>query len=137
MAHFILTDLFFQHDSTDLSDHIIGMNLEYDADEVEDTAAGDITHIFLAGGLFNYKLTVELAQDLGASEVDATLFADVGTAKTITVRNNKTDGVGATNPNYTATMILQSYSPIGAKIGEKAITTAVYIAGGTLSRAEA
>ena len=137
MAHFVFVDPFYSHNAVDLSDHVIGMSLEYDADEVEDTAAADTTHIFLAGGLFSYTLTVELAQDLAASDVDKTLFADVGVSRTIIVRNDNSDGISATNPNYTGTMILKSYPPMGQAIGDKAITKAVYIAGGALSRAEA
>lgn len=135
MAHFVFTDpLFLIGTGTDLSDHVTGMVLTYDADAVEDTAGGDTTHLFL-GGLKNYTLTVNLAQDLAAGEVDATLFSQVGTAQTVTVRNVKTTGVSATNPNYTASMMLRSYPPIGANIGEKAVTTAEYVAGAALSRA--
>ena len=136
MAHFVFEDPSFIHNSVDLSDHVIGMTLEYNADEVEDTHAADTTHTFL-GGLKNYTLTVELAQDLAANDVDVTLFADVGVSRTVTVRNDNSGGVGSTNPNYTGTMILKEYNPIGASIGELAVTRAVYMAGGALSRAEA
>lgn len=136
MAHFVFTDPFFSHNGVDLSDHVTGTSLEYNADEVEDTHAGDTTHLFL-GGLKNWKLTVDFAQDLAANDVDITLFADVGVGRAIIVRNNNSDGVGATNPNYTATGILMQYNPIGAKIGELAITQAVYSAGTLLTRAEA
>ena len=135
MAHFVFKDPFYSHDGTDLSDHVLAVNIEYDADEVEDTHAGDTTHLFLPGGLLNYTVTVELAQDLASSQVDATLFPDVGTAKTVILRNINSGGVGATNPNYTGSMVLQSYPPIAASIGEKAVTKAVYIAAGPLSRA--
>ena len=135
MAHFVFKDPFFSHNSVDLSDHVLAMALDYDGDEVEDTSAGDTTHLFLAGGLLSYTLTVELAQDLASSKVDVTLFPDLMVARTIIVRNNNSDGVGATNPNYTGSMILQSYPPIAASIGEKAVTKAVYIAAGPLSRA--
>ena len=137
MAHFVFKDPFFSHNSVDLSDHVLAMALDYDGDEVEDTAAGDTTHLFLAGGLLSYTLTVELAQDLASSKVDVTLFPDLMVARTIIVRNNNSDGVSSTNPNYTATMILKSYPPIGSPIGDKAVTKAVYIAGTALSRAEA
>ena len=136
MAHKVFDDPSYVHNSVDLSDHVIGMSLEYNADEVEDTHAGDTTHLFL-GGLKNYTLTVDLAQDLEANDVDVTLFADVGVSRTVTVRNDNSDGVSSTNPNYTATMILKEYNPIGASIGELAITRAVYMAGTALSRAEA
>lgn len=133
MAHFVFTDPSFVHNSVDLSDHVIGMSLEYEADEVEDTAAGDDTHLFL-GGLKTYTLTVDLAQDLAASDVDVTLFADVGVARTVTVMNDS-GAVASTNPSYSATMILKSYPPIGAQVGEKAVTQAVYMAGTALARA--
>ena len=134
MAHFVFDDPSFVHNAVDLSDHVIGMSLEYNADEVEDTHSGDTTHLFL-GGLLNYTLTVELAQDLAASDVDVTLFADVGVARTVTVRNDNSDSVSVTNPNYTGSMILKEYPPIGSPIGELAVTRAVYMAGGALSRA--
>ncbi len=137
MAHFVFTDPFFSQGGTDLSDAVTGMTLEYSADEIDDASAGDTTHVMLAGALLDYTLTVEFAQDLAATKVDVTLFPAVGTAVAIIVRNDNAAGVGATNPNYTATMILMSYPPIGAKIGEKAVTTAVYRPGGALSRAEA
>ena len=137
MPHFVFTDPSYVHNSIDLSDHVIGMSLEYDADEVEDTAAGDTTHLFLPSGLLSYTLTVELAQDLAANDVDKTLFADIGVARTVVVRNDNSDGVSSTNPNYSATMILKSYPPMGQAIGDKAITKAVYIAGTALTRAEA
>ena len=66
MAHFVFTDPFFSHNSVDLSDHVIGMSLEYSADAVDDTSAGDTTHLNL-GGLLGYTLTVDLAQDLSSS----------------------------------------------------------------------
>ncbi len=136
MAHFVFTDPFFSHNTVDLSDHVTGMSLEYNADEVEDTHAGDTTHLFL-GGLLNWKLTVDFAQDLAANDVDVTLFADVGVGRAIIVRNDNAAGVSATNPNYTATGILMEYPPIGQAIGELAITRAVYAAGTLLTRAEA
>ena len=137
MAHFVFTDPFYSHNAIDLSDHVIGMAMDYDADEVEDTSAGDTTHLFLPDGLLGYTLTVDLAQDLAASDVDVTLFPDIGVTRTVTVRNDNSDGVSSTNPNYTATMLLVSYPPISVKIGEKAITRAVYRPAGALSRAEA
>ena len=135
MAHFVFTDPSFVHNSVDLSDHVTGMTLDYSADEVDDTSAGDTTHIMLAGALLDFTLTVEFAQDLAANDVDATLFADVGVARTVTVFNDRTAGVSGTNPSYSATMILMSYPPIGATVGDKAVTTAVYRPAGALARA--
>ena len=62
MAHFVFDDPFWEHNSVDLSDSVIGMSLEYNADEVEDTNAGDTTHLLL-GGLKNYTLTVDCGAD--------------------------------------------------------------------------
>ena len=135
MAHFVFKDPFYSHDGTDLSGHVLAVNIEYDADEVEDTHAGDTTHLFLPDGLLNYTVTVQLAQDLASSPGAATLFPDARPAQPVTLRHLTRRRRSPPDPNYTGSMVLQSYPPIAASIGEKAVTKAVYIAAGPLSRA--
>ena len=136
MAHKVFTDPHFTHNAVDLSADVLGMALDYEADEVDDAAGADTTHIMLPDTLLDYTLTVELAQDFRASGPDVTLFPDVGKSRTIVIRDDKSAGVSATNPNYTGSMILKSYPPFtGVKVGEKNVTTIVYRPGGALSRA--
>jgi hypothetical protein len=79
-------------------------------------------------------LVLEMAQDLAAGDVDATLFSIVGTAVAVAIRNDS-GAVAADNPEYTGTGLIRSYPPIGAAIGEKATTRVEIVPASALSRA--
>lgn len=134
MAEKILTDPFFSIGGTDLSDHVKSVTLDYGADTPELTAGGDDTHIFAAGGLKTWSMSVEFNQDYAASNVDATLFAAIGASSAIVLRPD-TDAVGVTNPSYTGNGIASNYNPVSGSIGEVMTTPLQIVAAGTLSRA--
>jgi hypothetical protein len=133
MTTLVLTDASVVINSVDLSDHVRSVTINYSADMVEDTNMGDDTHTML-GGLKNWSMDIEFAQDYAAGEVDATLFALVGTSFTIDVKPTS-GAVSATNPKYTGTGILESYNPVSGSIGDLATASVTVQAAGTLSRA--
>jgi hypothetical protein len=47
----------------------------------------------------------------------------------------KSTVVGATNPNWTGTGILETYPPLGNSVGDLSTTTATFQSAGTLTRA--
>ena len=134
MAHAVFTAPFFSVGGTDLSSHVRAATLDYEADGVDDTSGGDTTHIFL-GGLKNWTMEIDFGQDFAASQVDATLFSVIGTTAALILRPVNTGGVGATNPNYTGTGLLQKYSIIGQSQGELAVARLSVLPAGNLSRA--
>jgi len=133
MATLVLIDASVVINSVDLSDHVRSVTINYSADMVEDTNMGDDTHTML-GGLKNWSMDIEFAQDYAAGEVDATLFALVGTSFTIDVKPTS-GAVAATNPKYTGTGILESYNPVSGSVGDLATASVAVQAAGTLSRA--
>lgn len=133
MAILVLTDALVEINSVDLSDHVEKVTLEYGADMVEATAMGDDTHDNLPG-LKNWGLTVEFQQDFASAKVDATLFPLVGAAAFAIEVRPVNAARSATNPGYTGQALVESYPPLGNKVGELAKTTAVFKPGGTLSR---
>lgn len=136
MATFVMTDAFVSINAVDLSDHVRSVTLSYSAELQDDTVMGDTTRS-RTGGLKDWSLEVEFLQDYAASKVDATLFTLVGSTSTIIVRPDNSDGVSATNPNFTGTAILESYNPGTGSLGEMATATASFQAAGALSRAVA
>lgn len=136
MANLVLTDAFVSFNGTDLSANVKSVTLDYSAEALDVTAMGDTTHIRL-GGLKDWSASVEFHQDYAASSVDATLFPLVGSTGTLIIRPDNSDGVGATNPNFTGTALLESYNPVGGGVGELAAASASFQAAGTLSRAVA
>lgn len=136
MAHRVLTDAYVSWDGNDFSDHVKQVTLSYEADAVDDTMMGDDAEVFL-GGVKKWRVEVQFASDEAASEIGATLFADVGTTATLIIRPDNSDGVSATNPNYTGTALLTSFTPLEGQHGALAMSPAVFVSAGTLSRATA
>jgi hypothetical protein len=132
MAHFVFTDGYVSINAVVLSAHVKSVTLDYSAELQDDTSMGDTTRE-RKGGLKDWSVGVEFFQDFAASQVDATLFALVGTTFTVEVR--PTSGArSATNPGYSGTGILESYQPIGSEIGAMAMAPVTIQAAGVLSR---
>jgi len=136
MAELVFTDAFVSIDGNDLSDHVRSVTLEYSADMQEKTAMGDDTHSNI-GGLKNWSMSVEFNNDYAAANVDALMFPLVGTTVTCIVRPVASTVVGATNPNYTGSGVIESYNPINASVGEIGTASVSVQPAGTLSRAVA
>lgn len=134
MATYKFTDAFFSIGGTDLSDHVKEVSLTYEAETLDDTAMGDTTRK-MKGGLLNWSADITFKQDHASSNVDATLFPLVGTTATMIIRPDNSDGVGATNPNYTGTALIKSYPPFGGGVGDLATTRLSLVSAGALSRA--
>ena len=132
MTKFVLTDATVIIDSVDLSDHVKSVTLNYAAELEDDTVMGDDTRS-RTGGLKDWSIDIEFAQDFEANKVDVTLFALVGTTFPIIVGSSSAT-VSATHPEFTGTGILESYPTIGNAVGELATTTITVQSAGTLTR---
>lgn len=133
MATLIWDDAQVVINGVDLSDHVRQVTLNYSAEMQDETAMSRDTRINKPG-LFNWSLEVEFNQDFAASEVDVTLFPLVGAAAfPITVRPT-TGAISATNPEYQANAVLESYGPIDGSVGDLAVVTASFQSAGTLTR---
>lgn len=133
MAQLVLTDASITVNSVDLSDRANSVELNFEIDSVEITAFGNTGHSF-TGGLQNNSCTIEFMQDFAASEVEATVYALVGTQTTVVIKPTS-GAVSATNPSYTlANAFLASHTPVAGAVGELAMTSLVFT-GGTLTKA--
>lgn len=133
MATRVLNDVYISWNSVDLSAWLTGIRVNYDADEVEDTAMGDDTHSFL-GGLKNWSMEPIFNNDEAASAVMQTLFPDVGVTRTVVVRPDKSEGVSGTNPNYSGTGLLSGLPILDGNVGDLSKTSPRIVSAGTLSR---
>tara|TARA_S200002703_G_scaffold60250_1_gene52154 strand:+ start:1804 stop:2223 length:420 start_codon:yes stop_codon:yes gene_type:complete len=127
MAKFVLSDASIVINSVDLSDHCTSVTFNYEAEAQENTVMGDTTRANL-GGLLNYSVDVEFAQDYATNEVDATLFSIVGTSVTVVIKPTS-DAVSTSNPSYTGSMMLQSYQPVSGTVGDRAVTSVNFVPG--------
>ena len=96
----------------DLSSYVTGITLTQTFDEVETTTMSSGSHTF-AKGLESATLQVDFLNDWAASQVCATLQAAYGTSVTAIVIPVKGTAVGATNPTYTVSILVNNLTPVG------------------------
>ncbi len=135
MAVIVLTNAHITVNSVVLSSLANSVTLNYEVDQVETTAFGDLGHKF-TGGLQNNSVEMTLNQDFAAGLTEATIYPLVGTTTTIIVRPNGAT-TGATNPSYTiSNAYLAAHTPVAGAVGELAQTTLTFT-GGTIVKAVA
>jgi hypothetical protein len=122
MAKFVLKDAFISVDAIDLSDHCSSVTIETTFDEADVTGFGGIYKEIIQG-LGDATITLNVFQDFAVGSVDATLWPLSQTGETFAVIVRPTSAaVSATNPQYTMTGVLLSYSPLAGSVGEASAT---------------
>lgn len=135
MAKFVATDYAITLAGDSFSDALAAVTLEISAAEQETTAFGD-TFVQRVSGLKDASISLDFHQDFGASAVDATLHPLLGQTVEIVVTPTSA-AVSATNPSYTGTFLVTSYSPFASSIGDLATLSVSFpIATGSIVRGD-
>ncbi len=132
MAKFAATDYKITINGTNFSTNLNSVEFAIESDDLETTAFGGEWRTRV-GGLKNATLTLSFMQDFGASSVDQTLFPLLNTLATVVVV--PTSGtVNSTNPSYTATCLVNQYSPFASSVGDIATLSVTWPVSGTVTR---
>jgi hypothetical protein len=119
--------------AVDLTDQCRSATITLGVDSLESTAFGDTGHRFVPG-LQTVSVELEMYPSYGTNEVEATLFANLGTGTTQLVISPSGTTESASNPEYTIiNMQLVDFTPITGSVGELSMITASFI-GGTYAR---
>ena len=134
MATLALLDAIVTVNSAALSPDGVKVDLEYSAEELEDTAFGDTTKSRI-GGLFDWGGSFEFNQDFDATPApDVDLFAVVGTVVAIAFRPTSSS-ISATNPEYQGNALITNYKIVGESVGDLVKAVVTFLASGNLTRA--
>ncbi len=136
MAKTVITSRYVSLNGTDISSSLSGASLEITVEEVDKTSLGSAGWREVAAGLKSGSVTLNFQQDFGASGVDATLYPLIGTEGTVVIRPDS-GTVSATNPAYTATVLVSQYTPIAGSVGDLATFDVTFPTVGAVSRATA
>ena len=132
MPKFAATDYKITVAGVNLSTNLNSVELALESDDLEVTAFGG-TFRERIGGLKTGSLTLQFMQDFGAASVDATLFPLYNTLATVVIV--PTSGtVTSTNPSYTATCLVNAYSPANASVGDLSVFSVTWPTSGTVTR---
>jgi hypothetical protein len=102
----------------DLTDQCRSATITLGVDSLESTAFGDTGHRFVPG-LQTVSVELEMYLSYGAGEVEATLFANLGTGTTELTISPSGTSESASNPEFViSNMQLVDYTPITGAVGE-------------------
>lgn len=102
-------------------------------DPLESTSFGDTAHVYVKG-LMAVEVTLTCYAYYGATSVEATLFAALGSGTSTIVMSPAGASETASNPEYTITnTMLSSFTPITGSYGELSMIEVTFT-GGTFAR---
>ncbi len=136
MAKVVITSRYVSLNGSDISSSLAGASLEITVEEIDKTSLGSNGWREVAAGLKSGSVTLNYQQDFGASAVDATLYPLLGTEGTVVIR--PTSGtISATNPAYTAVVLISQYTPISGAVGDLQTFDVTFSTVGAVTRATA
>jgi len=136
MAVFLNNGVSVTINSVDLSAYVSSVTVTREFDELETTAMGASGHSRIAG-LSNDSFTISFFQDFAATKVNATLEAvlDSASKTTTCVVKPTSAAVSATNPSYTGTIFVGSWTPINGGVADLATVDATFKVNGAIAKA--
>lgn len=118
--------------STDLSDHVKSVTINRSFQELDVTAMGD-QGVRRIKGLEDSNIAIEFINDTASSSVLQTLQGVWGTNATITLLNDKATSVSATNPLYTALILVNNTQDINGAVGDLAMQSITFNVSGAIT----
>ena len=120
--------------AVDVTDQVSSATITVGYDALEATAFGDTGHRFVQG-LQSVDVSLTMYASYGAAEMEATLFALLGTGTSTVVISDESGAASPTNPKYTiSNAMLATFTPYNGSVGELS-TYDVSLTGGTFVRA--
>ena len=135
MAVFLNNGVVVTFNSVDLSPYVTSVTVNQSFDELEVTAMGDTAHKF-AKGLEASTITLDFLNDNAAATVIPTLRAAYGTTVTLVIKQS-TAAVSATNPSYTASVLVNNLQNINGAVGDISSQSITFTCNSTIAVAVA
>ena len=135
MAKFVATDYKVTINGGTVSSSLASVELPIEVDEQETTSFGSEWRTRIAG-LKSGSITLEFHQDFAAGALDSILYPLLGTNATVTVVPTSGTVTGS-NPSYTGTFLVTSYTPFASTVGDLATVGITWPLTGELTRATA
>lgn len=128
----VLFDAFILINSVNVSDHGNKVEVPFSVDEEDTTAFGQQWKARV-GGLKDASLNIDFFNDFVAAQLDATMFALLGTVTTFEVR--PTSGARSTaNAAYTGSIFVKEWKPIFGSVGKLAVSSVSFPTSGPVLR---
>lgn len=118
MAKFVVTGTQVTLNGTDISSSCARAELVTNAAEVDVTDFGSNGWTEVIGGLKSGTVSLDFHSDFGAGAINSLLSDKLGTVGTVTIIAANGTAASATTPLYTATVMINSITPIAGAVGD-------------------
>jgi hypothetical protein len=132
MAVFLNNKVGVKINSVDLSDHVQSVTLNRSFEELTITSMGDLSQRFVKG-LEASTVSIDFLNDTASASVLATLQAAWGTTVTCVFLQDKDTAVGATNPLYTVSLLINNTTDINGAVGDIGMQSITFTANSTVA----
>jgi hypothetical protein len=136
MAKYVVTATVVKIGTTNVSDSCASATLELTAADVDVTDFGGAGWTEVIGGLKSGTVTLDFHNDYGVGGINTILNPLLGTIATVTLVPNGTV-VSATNPIWTAPVLVNSVSPVAGAVGDLATFSVSFPTSGEVTFATA
>lgn len=136
MAKYVVTATKVTLNGTDISSSVAGATLELTSTDVDATDFNSGGWTEVVGGLKSGTVSLDFHSDYGAGGVNTILNPLIGTIATVTLNPNGT-APSSTNPTWTATVLVNSVSPVAGAVGDLATFSVSYPTSGSVTSATA
>lgn len=136
MAKYVVTATVVKIGSSNVSDSCASATLELTAADVDVTDFGGSGWTEVIGGLKSGTVTLDFHNDYGVGGINAVLNPLLGTIATVTLVPNGTV-ISATNPIWTAPVLVNSVSPVAGAVGDLATFSVSFPTSGEVTFATA
>lgn len=133
MAKMVLTASYLALNSVDYSDHTKKIKLMAEVDEKDVTTFASLGWVEVLGGLKKGSLEATFTNDIADNNIDETLWGLLGTVTTYEVRLTNS-AVSTSNPKYTGSVLVKSWTPISGSPGDVAETEISWPTSGVVTR---
>lgn len=135
MAKQVLLDAQVSIGGTDLTNYVSKVEFEYSYAEQDVTTYGSGGAKEVIGGLEEGSVSLTFKNDYAAAALDSIMAGLVSrTPQTFTVRPNSAV-VSSSNPQYSGSILVNSWQPIAGSVGDVAGTDRQYTKSGVFVRA--
>ena len=137
MSKFVVTGTKVTLNGTDISSSCARAELVINAAEVDVTDFGSAGWTEVIGGLKSGSVSLDFHADFGAGAVSNLFQNLVGTIGTVTLIAANGTAASATTPEYEATVLVNSFSPVAGAVGDLATFSVTFPTSGAVSYATA
>ena len=118
--------------TVDLTEYVTALTINRGFEELEITSLGDLGRKFVRG-LETSTITLSIINDTASTKVLPTLQAAYGTTVTVVIIQEKGTAVGAANPLYTMSCLINNLQDVNGASGDLATMDLTFTVNGTVA----